>query len=153
MDGRSSSSSAPERAPFSSFLDRSLTAIAEQVPDLAAILARRLGELRVRLVIDGERVQVRRRDDRLVVLGDAPDCSTEFATDRATLVDLVEGRSTFLDDLLADRIALHGPVDELIAFHDALHVYLHGAVRSPALPALLDEFVAVPAKGEIDGEE
>src|SRR5262245_47906853 len=105
MDVRSSSSSVPEPAPFSSFLERSLTAIAEQVPDLASLLARRLGSLHVRLVIDGERVQVQRRDDRLVVLDDAPDCSTEFATDRATLVDLVEGRSTFLDDLLADRIA------------------------------------------------
>ena len=65
-------------------------------------------------------------------------------TERAALLDLVYGRCSFLDALLEHRIELTGTVDELSAFYDALILYLHGAVRSPAMPSLLDEFAGRP---------
>jgi hypothetical protein len=128
------------RAPFSSFLERSLAAIASEVPGVNGLLCERLGRVHVRIVIDGERVVVRRLGARIGVLPDEDDCSTEFRADRATLLDLVHARSSFLDAVVTDRIELRGPVDELLTFYDALHVYLQGAVRSPSLPSLLAEF-------------
>jgi hypothetical protein len=38
-------------------------------------------------------------------------------------------------------VVVHGPVDELLHFHEALLEYLHGAVRSPSFPALRDELL------------
>jgi hypothetical protein len=121
-------------------LRRSLDAIEAEVPAIHRLLCERLGRLPVRLVIDDEHVVVANAGTRLALVADLDGCGTQFRSDRATLLDLVHGRSTFLDAVVAGRVDLTGAVGDLLGFYDALQVYLHGAVRSPSLPSLLDEF-------------
>ena len=46
-----------------------------------------------------------------------------------------------LDALLEDRFGLSGPLDDIVAFDDALGAYFASAARCPSFPALLDAFL------------
>lgn len=139
MDAQSSNSSDGDRS-FRRFLDRALTAIASDVPEVHRALCSSLERLAVRLCVDGERMIVREERGCLVLKDDRHETQIEFTTDSATLLALTSGDSSFLDAALADRMVVTGAVDELVAFYDALVLFLQAAVRSPALPWLLDEF-------------
>ncbi len=77
----------------------------------------------------------------------------ELATTRAAILDLLDGRITLLDAVLADRIVLRGGLDDVIAFHDGLMTYLHGAVRSFAMPGLLRSYRRQPTHDETSLQE
>ena len=139
---RSSSSSAPELS-FAHFLGRSLDALAEELPAIYAEMCRTLAPRAVRIALDGEVVTVACTPERATLLDvhgaldslDAP--AVDVRTSRAAIVALIDARSTLVESVVADRVELRGKLDDLVAFHDGLVVYLHGAVRAPSFPALL----------------
>jgi hypothetical protein len=53
---------------------------------------------------------------------------------------LIDARLTLLDAVLSDALAMTGAPDDLLAFHDGLIAYVHGAVRAPSFPALLSAY-------------
>lgn len=133
----------PDDGSFRRFLERSLDAIAAEMPDAYAALCATLGTRRVVLEVDAERVGIV-CDGESLRLGE-PDAKTavEFRTTRETLLDVTAGRLSFLEAALAERISLRGTVDEVARFYDGLLVYLRGAVRSPSLPGLLEAFAGL----------
>jgi hypothetical protein len=139
MDAPSSSYWEPDR-PFSWFLERSLAAIELEMPEVYRLLSGCLDGRSVRLSIGDELLWVGGSSGRVRLSSTGSNSVVEFATDRGTLLDLVTTRHSFLDALLEERIRLRGGVDDLLSFHDALQIYLRGAVRCPSLPALLSQF-------------
>jgi hypothetical protein len=61
-------------------------------------------------------------------------------TGRATLLDLIDGRSSLTDAVLRDAVLLRGDRQDLVRFHDALWLYLQGAVRAPSMSELLRRY-------------
>ncbi len=142
---RSSSSSAREGealAGFGAFVRRGLAALRAELPWAFGAMARALDGRDVLLVVDGEPVAVRAAAGDVAVL----DAVATFApcvtlhTRAAAVLRLADGELTVVDATLDGSLALTGAVDDLVAFHDGLMAFLHGAVRSPSFPSLLDQF-------------
>jgi hypothetical protein len=132
----------PSSQSFRSFLARSLDAIAAECPTAHVALTQALTGRDVTVVVDDERVGIRGEPDGLRLGPPSAAATVEFRSPRRTLVDLTDGRDAFLDAVLAGRIEIQGAVGEIAVFHDALFLYLSGAVRCPSLPALLAAFAA-----------
>lgn len=141
-------SSPPDRS-FATFVRRALDAIRAEVPWAHEALRGALSGRTTLVVVDGEPAAVRTTPGDRSGAGQAVDievlsrrlepdvvCTT---TSRA-IVDLIRGRNTLLDAVLSDRVELTGDVSALVAFHDALLLFLHGAVRARAFEGLLQEF-------------
>lgn len=133
-----SSSSVPERS-FAGFLARSLSALRRDLPWIHARLCACLAPRELRLEVDGEGLGLRCGGDEIRLV-EPPGAPAALArTDRVTILDLVGARLSLLDALLEERLVIKGAIGDVIAFHDGLLIYLHGAVRDPAFPALLRE--------------
>lgn len=144
-----SSSSAPERS-FAGFLSRSLEALRRDLPWIHARLCARLAPRELRLEVDGEGLGLRCGEDEIRLIEPPATPAVEARTDRAAILDLVDARLSLLDALLEERLWIRGAIGDVIAFHDGLLIYLHGAVRDPAFPALLRE-LRRGAEGGADG--
>lgn len=136
---RSSSSWAPEGS-FAFFLGRSLDALARELPAIYLTMCATLAPREVSIRVDGELVSVLCGADQARLLAVPEQPAVEVVTSRAAIVDLIDARSTLVESVLADRVRLRGKLDDLVAFHDGLIVYLHGAVRGPSFPDLLRQF-------------
>jgi hypothetical protein len=124
-----------EQGAFSDHLGAGLEALRVEMPVAHARMVRAIGPRTAELTIDEERVLVRfgnidaKPDVRVV-------CSAE------TILALADGDQTLEEAIASDRLTIFGGVDDLIAFHDALQFFLHGAVRSPTFPRRLERFRA-----------
>lgn len=136
---RSSSSSAPD-ASFASFLTRSLELLARELPWVYTLLCAALSPREVSIEVDGEISAVFCSTTSLRVTQRPEAPVVECRTSRAAIVDLIDARLTLVQAVVEDRVWLRGDVDELLAFHDGLMIFLGGAVRSPSFPGLLREF-------------
>lgn len=120
---------------FADHLSAALAALQREMPVSYARLVAALGGREVELVIDGAPTRVRFRDG-----SDAP--RVRVVCSGQTIVELADAEYTVEDAIWSDRILLFGAVEDLIAFHDALQIFLHGAVRSPSFPRRLEDFRA-----------
>jgi hypothetical protein len=127
-------------AVFSTLLRRSLETLERERPDVAARLAATLGALDVAIRVGEERVGLRAEDGRVVVAAPPPEARVDVVTGRDTILALVDGEVSLVDAVVGDALALRGAVPDLARFHDALWLYLQGAVRAPSFPALLRAF-------------
>ena len=136
-----SSSSSAE--PIGDLLAESLALLEREAPECARRLAARLRGLPVDLSVDREALALQSDGARvrLAPPGDDP-APVALVTTRAVIAAVLDGRLLLTDAVLADRIAVRGPLSDLLTCHAALQDYVHGAVRSPSFPALLDRFRA-----------
>lgn len=144
MGVRSSSSSGPEPG-FARFVARGLRALRAELPWAYALMADALGPRDVLLAISGETVAVTTRGGEVTAHAAPPEGFAPrvvLATERATVLQLADAERTIVDAVVSGEVTLRGDVDDLVAFHDGLMAFLHGAVRSPSFPALLDEYRA-----------
>lgn len=129
-------------ASFATFLSRSLEILEQEQPEVARRLASCLAQLTVALQVDGEQSCLRADGGRVVATRGAPASATAVVvrTVRATLLELIDGRSSLTDAVLRDAVLLRGDREDLVRFHDALWLYLQGAVRAPSMPELLRRY-------------
>lgn len=126
---------------FRDILEESLDRLRQEVPVAYLTLCSRLAPLEVRLRVDGDDVGLRFREDGVIL--DTPQRpAVEVTTSRESILALADGRHTLLSAVLADHLFLVGRLDDLLAVHDGLQAYLHGAVRAPSFPALLGRYRA-----------
>ena len=141
--------SPPHEGP-GDFVARSLDILRAQQPDAFGRMCALLEGRVVELVIDEDLVRMVFSETDVdvaahrAVPGPAtgPRPSVFVAASRASILDLVDGRHTLMSAVLDDVLVLRASVDDVLAFHDGLHFYLHGAVRAAGFPALLAAFRA-----------
>ncbi len=128
-------------ASFGDFVREGLAALVEELPWCAARMVTALGRRDVLLTVDGEPVRVRADGARVRVI-DAAEFSPRvtLTTDRVTVLRLADAETSVLDAVLDGSIVLRGDVDDLVAFYEGLQGFLHGAVRSPSFPRLLERY-------------
>jgi len=127
---------------FASFLRRSLEALERELPDVGQRLAACLESLAVSVQVDDETMVVR-SDGRRVSCDEAGGAAAvAVRTGRSTLLALIDGGTTLTDAVLSDGVLLRGDPADLVRFHDALWLYMQGAVRAPSMPDLLRAFRA-----------
>jgi hypothetical protein len=126
----------PER--FGDFLFASFEALAREQPAIHSRLCAQLAPRGVAIAVDDETVAVR-FDRHAVARGRSTGgtAAIDVRTTRATVLALVDAELSLVDAVLADRLWLRGALPDLLAFHEGLTTYVHGAVRAPSFPALL----------------
>jgi hypothetical protein len=93
------------------------------------------------LVVDGEPALVGARGATEIAVAPRREAADVVCTTTTrTILDLLGGRETLLDAVLAGRLELTGGVDALLVWHDVLALFLQGAVRARAFEGLLGEF-------------
>ena len=116
-----------------------LATLRDEYPPLYQRMAERIGERAVQVEVDGEPVTIcfdGRDPFGAVDVEPAVYC----ATDSQTIVDLADAKRSVEEAIWDRAIILRGGVEDLLAFHEALQAFLHGAVRSPSFPVHLARF-------------
>jgi hypothetical protein len=126
---------------FRRFLDRSLTVLEQDVPAAHARVRRLLGTMRVSIGVDAEQLTLFDTSDGIRISNVDGHHDAKAVTTRGALADLLNGRLSLEDAILADRVMLRGSVDDLADLYDALLVYFRGAVGTPRFAVLLEEFL------------
>ena len=110
-------------------------------PDALARMRAVVGARRARIRLDDEAVDVELGPDGVLRVSEpAGDVDGEGATDRATVLDLLDGNLEVTDALLDGRLRVYGGVDELARMFTALEILLDVSARAPALQRLAREF-------------
>ena len=122
---------------FADFLATSLQALDRELPQAYALLCTHLAGQQLAIEVDGEMVGLSFAGGRARLLARAAPATVHVVTSRALIFDLIDARCTLLQAVLSDRLLVRGAPQELLAFHDGLLAYLHGAVRAPSFPPLL----------------
>lgn len=119
---------------------RSLRALREEVPVAHRALCAAAPGRCVRIEMDGEVVAVAVDPAGVDVVPPSRPADVHVHTSRRATLALADGATTLLGAAEAGAVEIVGTPDDVVAFHDALHCYFHGAVRAPSFPALLAAF-------------
>lgn len=112
--------------------------LAVEKPTVDARLGALLRDREAAVEIDGEKLGIGFPDGRFRRTDRVGQPFIELKSSRATVLAVVSGEVTLEDAVWSDRLWLRGSLDDLVLFHDALVLYLQGAVRCPSFPWLLE---------------
>lgn len=130
---------------FAGFLATSFVLLRREVPQAYAQMCRQLAPRVVVLHVDGEVVPVVFSHHDAHFADMQCDPNVDVRTTKTGILSVVDAVSTMIQAILDDRLMLRGPPDDLLAFHDAFLTYVHGAVRAPSFPSLLDAYRRAPS--------
>jgi hypothetical protein len=128
------------RYRFADFLADSFSTLRREMPNGYHAMCRSLQPRTVALTVDGEPVGVHFEPARAVIARPVAQPTIEVRTTRAAILALIDATHTLHEAVLNDALYLRGDPSDLLAFHDGLMAYVHGAVRSPSFPHLLQAF-------------
>jgi hypothetical protein len=131
-------------ASFGAFLSASFALLAGEVPSVYRTMCRQLSPRSVQLRVDGELTCLEFCGERVRHVDALAQPVIEVETERETILGLVDARHNLMQAVLDDRLMLRGSPDDLLAFHEGLMTYLHGAFRAPSFRKLLLEFRGAP---------
>jgi hypothetical protein len=99
-----------------------------------------LASRRVILNVDRESVALAfsRQRTRFVEMPETAEI--HVSTTSRTILRVIDAETNLMEAVLADELYVRGELDDLVAFHDGLLAYVHGAVRAPSFPQLLREY-------------
>ena len=134
-------------------LDESLAVLQREQPALYARLCEALAGLQIEVRVDRERMIVgfEPGGHRIAaeIAGAEPSAAgARFRASRGAVLDVLDGRISLAEAVLTGRLEAYAPLARLLELHDALLLYVNGAVRCPSFPALLDRFRAGAAAAE-----
>jgi hypothetical protein len=137
---------------FATFLTHSMALLAAEKPAVAARLGALLCDREAVVQVDDERVGIVFPGGVFQLVADVARPFIELRSSRRTILDVVNGRLTLEDAVWGDHLWLRGHLDDLVRFHDALVLYLQGAVRCPSFPWLLDRYRdgRAPSRADIE---
>lgn len=145
----SSSSSARDRS-LRALLDESFTVLRQEVPE---------AHRRMCAELEGDALTIRVDDESVVVTcdgtamrtqeqGAGERVSAEFRTSRKAILHVLNGQVTLTDAVLADAVAARASLETLVRLNRGLAMYVHGAVRAPSFPELLERFRLGPRRSK-----
>ena len=131
-----------ERTPalFAGFLDACTARLHHEQPRRLAAVAAALGPGPVRILVDGPAFRIQARGGVPARIMDGPEADLELRSTHTTVLGLLDGHEDLTAAVQREALQLHGPPDRVAAFLDALLLYVHSAVRSAAVPALLARY-------------
>ncbi|MDC3378996.1 hypothetical protein OAX78_01780 [Planctomycetota bacterium] len=130
----------PEPTTFRAYVVAGLDALHDEMPRAYRRLIAELGDREVLLRVGSEEVSVRFVGEQPPVRPAPVQPQVVLSTAASTIVALADAELTVEDAIWEDRVLLRGALPDLLAFHDALHVFLHGAVRSPSFSRRMKSF-------------
>jgi hypothetical protein len=119
--------------------------LAAEDPHAFERLRRVVGGSRARIELDDEAVVVRFDGDALSIADEGPDDGTG-ATDRQTVLELLDGYLEVADAITQGRLRVHGQVDAVARMFHAIELLIDGAARGPRLQELAGAFRADPCR-------
>jgi hypothetical protein len=133
----------PPEGPMSlgGYVEALVTSLGAADPEALARLRRVVGQRRARIVLDYDAVDVEFQRDRLVVgAAGSGRVHGEGATDRDTVLDLLDGHLEVTDAILDGRMRVRGATDATVRMFTAIEILLDASSRVPALQALAGHF-------------
>lgn len=125
--------------------------LAEESPYHGDLLARHLATLTIDIVVGPERFTVRGLDGRSVATTGTPKRPDVTVTSTlATCRELLAGRTTMLAAIRARRLDVRGSIGTLLSASRALDVFLHGLVRAPSAPRLVEQLTGLTTENDLD---
>jgi hypothetical protein len=116
-------------------------------PDALARMQAVVGSRRARIRLDDEAVDVAfGAGGGLQVTEPAGDVDGEGATDRGTVLDLLDAHLEVTDALLDGRLRVTGAVDDIARMFTAIEILLDVSARAPALQRLARDFHDDPCR-------
>jgi len=140
----------PARRSLAAYIRALVDGLAVAEPASASRLRQVVGENRALIALDAETVLVRFLGPLLVVeevKDERPAVEGSGATDRETVLDLLDGRIEVTEAVLSDRLRLAGSTDGIVRISQAMEILIDVAVRAPALQVLADAFRAEASDG------
>ncbi len=136
-------------AATAAFVERALGVLEAESP---AAFCRLVDELRpgaAGLEVGSERFAVEVRGDRLRVVRRPGRAARARVTARdGVVLDLIDGRAGLLEAVAGGRLDVRGDLDAVLRLARGLTAFVEGAVRSPGVRSLLEEYrVAVDGGG------
>ena len=122
------------------FVADSLEALRRETPGAHADLCRAVGQRVIRFRLGADRFDLRCQRGEAWLSGQKGEPAAWVDGEWADVVEVVEGRTTLIDQVLEGRISVRGPVDALLAIHDAIAAYMRGAAAGAAFPDLWRKF-------------
>ena len=140
------SSSATE-GPVGRLLAESFTALAREQPALHARMCTQLRGRRVEVCVGAERFHLAFAAERAQVEPVGPEADALLITGRHVIADVLDARLPLTEAVLTDALEVVAPLPSLMALHEGLVTFVHGAVRCPSFPSLLARLRAVCREG------
>jgi hypothetical protein len=137
----SSSSSVRNRSLYT-LLDESFAVLRHEVPEAYR---------RMCLELEGNAVVITVDDEAVIVASDgvamhvetvsaATRTSAEIRTSRQAILRVLDGETGLADAVLSNAVSARASLETLVQLNRGLAMYVHGAVRAPSFPGLLDRF-------------
>jgi hypothetical protein len=124
---------------FRSLLERARTTLAREAPGHYARFAALLEDAPLRIDVDRVPLLLRFCGNEHRLDDDDAWAASEVRADAATILALLDGELTLVDAALGERLFLRGSLESVARFERGLELFMDGAVRSPSMPALLQE--------------
>lgn len=132
--------SLPKCQNFADFVATSLSTLQRECPEAYHTMCQLLASREIVVNVDGEVVYLVFTANNVSITHEPVNAQVQMQTSRQTILDLVEARTTFNHSVLDGKLSLRGQSVDIADFYEGFMIYLHGAVRSPSFPALLEEF-------------
>lgn len=133
---------------FASFLARSILVVEREQGRIYERLALSIRDLSVVCEVDGERIRMVSDGKRLRLseIADGVDVPQNviLRTSRGVIRQLLQGEVTLERAVWNDAVFLKGELEHVLAFYDGLQLYFAAAVRTPAFPLLMRDFMSEP---------
>jgi hypothetical protein len=137
-----SSNSSGRDGSLRALLNESFVVLLREVAPAHQRMCAALDGMTVAITVDGEAVDVKSdgRAMRVRSLKRDQKITVEITTARAAILDVLHGRTTLTAAVLADSVRARASLDSLVRLNHGLAMYVHGAVRAPSFPAILERF-------------
>ncbi len=124
---------------YASLVAESFASIAVEAPAAHQALTLALGDQAIAIRLDHEQFGVAARPiPTITAPAEAPDVAIEVSA--STVRAVIDGDLSLADAVTNDHVRAVGSLDAIAQVHDALIAYVHGAIRSPAVPELRTRF-------------
>ena len=125
---------------FARFLRRAMELLGEECPAVFRELCAKLAGARIRLSVDGGAVSPEFSEGGFALVAPYANPDVELESHRAAILAVIDGAVSFEDAVWEERLFLRGSLEALATFHDGFVLCVHGAVRCPSFPVLLQQY-------------
>ena len=124
----------------SDLLLESLERMREELPEGYRRVCKILSGQIVHLYIDKEPIWVSFSTGAVVSTQQTDETTATVQTSRQTILDVLDGKESLVSAIQSHQLDVRTDIAVMAILHDGLLAYVHGAVRCPSFPAILERF-------------